>query len=529
MEERRLEARSARRLALLLAVVLLAACSDSTSAPDAHGNAEDTVNTEAGSVHGVMYEPYRVFHAIPYAAPPTGERRWRRPEPVEPWQGVREATEPAPNCPQTEPGPQSEDCLFLTVTSPRTASPQRLRPVLVWLHGGDFNAGGSRGYDAHRLATEGDIVVVTPNYRLGVLGLLALPGLEDSGSFGMLDQQAALRWVQRNIRAFGGDPGNVTLAGESAGSLSTCGHLASPGAAGLFHKAIMESGTCMYTWPKMGKTHVVFQSLQDATALGTQEAAALGCADPANALACLRAKPFEALLPRTPQFANPAHGNAALPEHPAAALRANRFHHVPALVGSNRDEEALFTAFNHPQPLSAAAYRTRLDDDFGPATAAKVIEQYVPGDDDNRLLHAAVFTDRIRARSTWETEQVLATQVPVFAFEFADRSAPKLPGFPEVGIPLGACHASDLPYRLDLPGFTPPFTPAQQQLASHLIRYWAQFVRTGDPNAPGLPTWPRFEGHMATPYVQSLAPDTIGPVDYAAEHRLSFWGEAAAQ
>jgi len=517
-------ARSVVRAALVLAVVLLAACSDSDSEPDGPGETADVVKTESGSVHGVAYEQYRVFQAIPYAAPPTGERRWRRPEPVQSWQGVREATEPAPNCPQTEPGTQSEDCLFLKVTTPRAASPERPRPVLVWLHGGDFNAGGSRGYDAHRLATEGDLVVVIPNYRLGVLGLLALPGLEDSGSFGMLDQQAALQWVQRNIRAFGGDPGNVTLAGESAGSLSTCGHLASPGAAGLFHKAVMESGTCMYTWPKTGKTHIVFQSPEDAMAVGTQEATAMGCPDPAAALDCLRTKPVEALLPRTPQFANPAYGNAALPEHPAAALRANRFHHVPVLVGSNHDEEALFTAFSFPQPLSATDYRAHLNDDFGPETGAKVIEQYPPGDGDNRPIHAAVFTSRIWIRSTWETEHVLATQVPVFAFEFADPNAPKLPGFPESGFPLGACHASDLPYRFDLPDFTPSFTAAQQRLASQMVQYWAQFVRSGDPNAPGLPSWQRFDAHAAVPYVQSLAPDALGPVDYAAEHRLSFWG-----
>ncbi|ALG15459.1 hypothetical protein AOZ06_41640 [Kibdelosporangium phytohabitans] len=481
------------------------------------------VRTDRGLVRGVAEPEVTTFHAIPFAAPPTGRSRWQAPRPAPPWPGVRDVTEPPPTCLQdltSEPGPQSEDCLYLTVNTPGGASPRRPRPVVVWLYGGGFYSGGNRDYDARRLADEGDVVVVSPNYRLGIFGFLALPGLADGGSFGLLDQQAALRWTQRNVRAFGGDPGNVTLMGESAGAMSACAQLTSPGAAGLFHRAIMQSGTCLLDWPLGTGTldHVAspFVSRHSSVAKGLQEAAVQGCSDPVTAVECMRAKAPDALLPRMQEFM-PVHDTRTLPTHPAEALRANRFHRVPVLIGATRDESSSSIPGFAPEPLSPAGYRTMLEADFGPVVGAEVARQYPPQNGDNRIVYATVHTDRIWAHTSHETQRLLARHVPVFAFEFADRSAPVLPGIHQPGYPLGAYHGSDVAYLFDLPGYTPPFTPGQRRLSSQMIRYWTQFARTSNPNAPGLPHWPRF------PQAQSLAPDTTHPMDYEAEHHLAFW------
>lgn len=214
------------------------------------------VRTDRGLVRGQPQPGYRLFQGIPYAAPPTGSLRWRPPQPVRPWQGTYDATSPRSQCAQLAPPyggdtTYGEDCLYLNVTTPDRAHRRHGLPVMVWVHGGGNTTGSGSVYNAAKLAVDGDVVVVTVNYRLGPLGWLAHPGLENgadrryqAGNYGLLDQQAALRWVQRNARAFGGDPRNVTLFGESAGAADSCANLASPSAAGLFHKVIPESFSC---------------------------------------------------------------------------------------------------------------------------------------------------------------------------------------------------------------------------------------------------------------------------------------------
>lgn len=203
----------------------------------------EVVELDSGRVRGLVFDEHRLFQGIPYAAPPVGELRWRAPQPVEPWAGVRDATEPGSPCPQL-PQPFAamasgdEDCLSLNVTAPRTGGP---KPVMVWLHGGGGTNGEGAVFDPRRLVVAEDVVVVTANYRLGIFGGFGYPGLP-GGAFGIADQQAVLRWVQRNIAAFGGDPDNVTLFGESYGGLSVSAHLVAPGSAGLFHRAIVQSG-----------------------------------------------------------------------------------------------------------------------------------------------------------------------------------------------------------------------------------------------------------------------------------------------
>ncbi|HEV2783772.1 MAG TPA: carboxylesterase family protein, partial [Actinophytocola sp.] len=233
--------------------------------------------TDRGPVRGVVAGDYRLFQGIPFAAPPVGELRWRPPQPPAPWRDPLDATAPRGACAQPgsfgRPETFNEDCLYLNVTTPRRAG-HRL-PVMVWIHGGSYTTGSGAIYDARKLAVEGGVVVVTINYRLGPLGFLALPALTgeqpgiQSGNYGIEDQQAALRWVRRNAAAFGGDPGNVTIFGESAGSGSVCAHLVSPTAAGLFHRAIGQSYSC--AWP--------VATGAAAESAGTAFAGRVGCAD----------------------------------------------------------------------------------------------------------------------------------------------------------------------------------------------------------------------------------------------------------
>ncbi|MEJ3657999.1 carboxylesterase family protein [Actinomycetes bacterium KLBMP 9759] len=510
-------------LAAVMAALVVATGCGARAAPDEG----PVVATTAGPVRGVAAAGLHTFQGIPFAAPPIGAARWRAPQPVPPWSEPRDATAPSPLCVQSPhdpiPGPQSEDCLYLNVAAPAAAKPERPVPVVVWLYGGGFYQGNAAEYHAGRLAGAGDVVVVTPNYRLGLFGFLRLPGLPDAGAFGLQDQQAALRWVRDNIRSFGGDPGNVTLAGESAGSMSTCAHLTSPAAAGLFHKAVMQSGTCMVEWPPYPpkeRGYTPYEPPEAVEAASIETAAALGCAAPSDVVACLREKPTAELAARMHGF-SPSYDSSVLPEHPAAALREGRFHEVPVMVGNTRDEARSSITGVVPSPLSPSDYRTLLAEEFGPDAAA-VAAEYPPVDGDNGLIYAQVHTDRTWAYTTRQAFDAFSARVPTYAFEFADRAAPQYEGMVEKGFPFGAFHGSDVNYLFDIGGIEAGFTDEQRRLAADMIGYWARFAHTGDPNGAGAPEWPRYD---AKAHVQSLAPGPrgIGAVDYDAEHRLGFW------
>ncbi len=223
-----------------------------------HGDMTDAaiVRTDSGPVRGIVADKYRLFQGIPYAASTAGEGRWRSPRPAGAWTQPRDATAPGSMCPQqpssyADVASLEEDCLCLNVTTPRSADLQRPMPVMVWIHG-DGAVGAGSFFDARRLATLGDVVVVTINYRLSIFGAFGHPGLAGSGAFGLEDQQAALRWVARNAAEFGGDPGNVTVFGESYGGLSTSAHLVAPASAGRFHRAIIQSGFALMDLPAGG-------------------------------------------------------------------------------------------------------------------------------------------------------------------------------------------------------------------------------------------------------------------------------------
>ncbi|HUQ57625.1 carboxylesterase/lipase family protein [Lentzea sp.] len=477
--------------------------------PAAQAESGGIVQTDAGAVRGTVTGTGRVFAGIPFAAPPVGENRWRDPRPVTPWQGVRDATAPGPDCAQTpqlgQPSSENEDCLYLNVTTPAGKAHQP-RPVMVWIHGGGFTSGAARLYDAQHLAAAGDAVVVTINYRLGVFGFFGYPGLPGSGTFGLADQQAALKWVRRNARAFGGDTRNVTVFGESAGGLSVCAQLASPAAAGLFHKAIIQSGACAITTPDTQRPGV-FTTLWKPRAEVERMGAAqpLGCED----LTCLRALPVAALLPVHNAFAFPAFGTRLLPADPAEAQRTGRMHRVPTLVGSTHDEATLFAALFVPVPVPEEGYRGLVGTVFGESDADAIVARYpVNGNGDARDEFATVLTDHSWACPTHDTRRLLGRTTRVSGYEFADRDVPMFfPGLPAFPGGYKAFHGSELPLLFDL---GVPLTPGQRELSDYMVAAWGRFARTGDP------------GWRAD--VQSLSVGAVKPADFAKDHQCGFWG-----
>src|SRR5690242_2363048 len=512
-------------LVTTLVAALLASVAFSAAAPGS-----PVVATDHGPIRGVAIEGMQAFRGIPYAAPPVGDLRWRPPQDAAPWNGVLDATQFRNHCPQN-PSPygiasQTEDCLYLNVfTPPKTNEGlPHLLPVMFWIHGGGLLLGESDGYDPSRFVAEG-IVVVTINYRLGALGVLAHPALSaessyhGSGNYGLMDQQAALRWVQRNIRAFGGDPGNITIFGESAGGYSVHAQLASPQAAGLFHKAIVESGAYSLTQVP----------LATAEAQGIAFATAAGCAD----IACLRALSVAAILqagPKSTVFANI--DGFVLTQSMLSALTSGQFNQVPTIVGSNHDEWRLFVAQTEKAtgtPLTAAAYPAAIAALGIPPALVPTIVALYPLAAYNSPSEAlgAVGTDVVFSCNAAKSARLLSQYVPTFQYEFNDANAAMLYFAPPISFPTGAYHASEIGYLFVLaqtPVPIPPFTPAQQQLSDAMVSYWTQFAKTGDPNGAGVPLWPQYDS--SRPF-QSLTPPTPTSgtgAGFLGFHKCSTWG-----
>ncbi|WP_040538698.1 carboxylesterase/lipase family protein [Mycolicibacterium tusciae] len=509
--------------AALMAVALLAGCGRGESAtvdvPDDPG----VVQTQSGSLRGMVSADHRLFAGIPYAAPPVGALRFQPPVPVPGWAGFRDATGPGPRCIQdvdndVDKRETSEDCLTLNVwTPPPSGEP---RPVLVWIHGGGFVNGSGDIYNARRLTGRGDVVVVTINYRLGALGFLAHPALGpagDVGNYGLADQQAALRWVQDNIAGFGGDPDKVTIAGESAGGMSVCDHLVAPGSEGLFSAAIIQSGPCeaQYDLPAAEQT-------------SERYAAEAGCGDPATAAACLRALPPEklqrpVLFDRigTEQLSGPVTGTTTLPVDPLTGAAQGRAAKVPVLIGTTADEFNLFTAlqFVRGRAIDAAHYPELLDQAFG-HNAAAVAQQYPPDRFGGSvpLAYSAATTDGLFACVADRLTDSLSTAEPVYSYVFADAGAPAPEPLRAAPFPVGAGHSLELRYLFDMGG-APPLSPDQQRLSDEMIDHWSQFVATGAPGSG----WPAYDEGKAGERM-SLQPDgNRVSTDFDQAHRCPFW------
>jgi para-nitrobenzyl esterase len=521
-------------IAAAVAVLMTAAVVPAAAAPA--GRDPALVMTDKGMVRGVARDGVREFKGIPYAAAPTGNLRWRLPQPAKRWAGVWDAGTYRSACPQVSrygltAASADEDCLHLNVTVPYAGPDdlKRRRAVIVWIHGGAFVGGSSDLYPLDHLAKSGDVVVVSFNYRLGVFGFMAHPAFErgHNGGYGLEDQRAALRWVKRNIARFGGDPNNVTIAGESAGAASVCMHVLAPHeTTGLFHKAIIQSAGCVTPLP----------SVADGEKVGAKIATLAGCTG-RGALACLRKKPVNDLLDAATKAQGesillfmPVIGARTVPLAGAKAIPAGRFVKVPVLYGGTRDELRLYVAYDVQagHPVTADNYEAKLKAVYGDNTAA-VIKQYpASGYSSPAAALGTVWSDfradvGINNCIYLQTAKLLRKRVTVHESVFGDRAAPAVTTDP--GFEMGAVHSSELPYffphfsnttKLD----TPDLAPASQQLSDVMVAFWTSFAKTGKPTASNAPAWPPF---TADDKVMNFTLGELGLFDSAKAHKCDFW------
>ena len=459
------------------------------------------VATEGGLVAGQSLESgLHVHKGIPYAAPPVGDLRWRAPVPAPVWEGTRNATEFGAICPQlsglavatqeTLPA-TDEDCLFLNIWTPAKTTSDAL-PVMVWIHGGAFSLGWSnqKGYDGQELAKRG-IVFVSVNYRLGPLGFLALPALSDesrgtSGNYGFLDQIAALKWLQRNVAAFGGDPGRVTVFGESAGGTSVVALVASPMTEGLIHAAIAQS-------PWITDTNVAFLNtpakfVESAEAIGARWIEAIAPAANKATLDALRQIPASELVGdgKTPLPMHLTVGGEFLPDTLEAIFRSGRQRAIPLIIGTNADEGTTFMGqgYSDLDQFHATVERT-----YGEATDA-LLALYLSdnagvGDAANQFLTDTWFLHPTRV----VLDGMVAAGAPAYQYHFTRESRQNA---------LGAHHAAEIRYVFNNPSsllVERAVDPDEvdMALAAAMIGYWTRFAKTSDPNTEGLVEWPAYD------------------------------------
>jgi para-nitrobenzyl esterase len=484
--------------------------------------AQSVVLTDKGYVAGYANLLFRSFLGIPYAAAPIGNLRWKPPQAHAPW-GIWPATVFGSVCPQVLSGvllSANEDCLNLNVYTPAFGNNL---PVMVFIHGGAFTFGAGSTYDPVILAQKANAIVVTLNYRLGPFGFLAHPALsaeaadQASGQYGLQDQQFALKWVQNNIANFGGNRDNVTVFGESAGGISICAQIASSKAAGLFHKAIVESGACTIgTIP-----------LAEGETYGQQYAANIGC----STASCLRAKSVLTLLynpPTQPSAIGPTWSpsfggsGSVMPIAPRAALAFGIFNKVPVINGSNHDEFRLFTALQEiaqGYPITPAQYSAAATASLGPNAPLALAQYPVSNYSGANVAHATMLGDASFICGARTTDQLLvANGVTTYAYEFNDPNAP--PPLIDIFMPLLAAHSTELQYI-----FRTAVTPlnfSQQGLSDQMIKYWKNFAATGNPNGAGLPAWPAYS--TSGDQFQRFAPGAVSTITtFAADHKCGFW------
>jgi len=465
------------------------------------GVADDRVAVTGGALEGTTGadSSIRIFKGVPFAAPPVGQLRWRPPAPVLPWKGVRQADTWGTRCMQGEMfgGPlisreetMGEDCLYLNVWAPASKPDSKL-PVLVVFHGGGFAAGSASEprTDGEWYARQG-IVVVAPNYRLGVFGFLAHPELtaesggRGSGNYGMLDQVAALEWVRENIAAFGGDPDNVTVNGESAGSLSLSALMASPLSRDLFHKAIGQSGA-YFESPPGG---MALKSLADKEQDGVRLAQSVG----AITLADLRAQSADKLLDAVMKTGgwgySPGLDGYFLPQPVAQFYAAGEQANIPLLAGWNSSELGMSIALN-PEKPTVVSFKMELAQRFGESAAAAA-EVYPASSDDEAMQSAAdLASDLFISYSTWKwiEKHIETARAPVYRYRF-DRVMPDDPASR-----FGALHAVEIEYAFNtLDSKQSEWRAEDREIARLMATTFANFVKTGDPNGPDVPQWPEF-------------------------------------
>lgn len=503
---------------LVLGIVFvsgIAAAVQAVAAPD--------VAVEGGRVRGTVEDGLAVYKGVPFAAPPVGELRWKAPQRVVPWEGVRAADHFQAACPQPAAGnagpvgngvgKMSEDCLYLNVWAPEDTKGGKLA-VMVWIHGGGFASGSPamRPYAGENIAKEG-VVFVSIAYRLGALGFLAHPELTAengngvSGNYGLLDQIAALKWVQKNIAAFGGDPDNVTIFGESAGSFSVSILCASPLAKGLFKRAIGESGAAFAPADSSLRDGARARSLRTAE----REGIAFANRMKAGSVAELRKMPAEAFLKDSKAGMGgfwPNNDGYVIAGDPREIYRQGKYNDVDVMIGSNSNEGAMFVNV----PILPAFYAASMQKAFGPL-ADDALKLY-PGTDGNAAMQSTrdIFRDMAFAwpAYTWATLQTGTGKANVYVYYFGQSQPERRDG---VKI-TGASHGDEINYVFGhvKRNFNYLYTEKDRQLSRIMMDYWVSFARTGKPVAKGMPDWPKFrDGQDTVMYFTNYAA-SLGPV-----------------
>ena len=464
------------------------------------------VTTVSGAVQGVNLGSSCAFLGIPFAAPPVGNLRWKPPQPAAPWASTLNATVASMPCPIVNPPGSSstvgsEDCLKLNVWTPDPA-PASPAPVIVWIHTGAFQAASANLADSNprNMVERTGAVVVAAHYRLGPFGFMGHPALtaEDpaypsSGNYGFLDQRAALAWVRDHIAAFGGDPNNVTIGGQSAGSHSVSLHVVSPGSGGYFGRAIMQSGYASTRLP----------TLADAEVLGIRFAAAAGCADPAHVLACMRSKTRNQVLLAFPngQQELSERGRVAwgpvvdgfdIPDQPRALYEDGMFNRVPIIIGATRDEGWIYADRSFPLGLTTQQYETAVETEFGPADAPAILARYPAGDFPSPKLALTRLVGDVEAvcEARRVARLVERTRTPVYLYSF-EREA-------DAVVPDLVIHGLDRNFVFGN-NFGPPsnyvLNTDDMALFSAISDYWTRFAATGNPSVDddSVVRWPAYK------------------------------------
>lgn len=527
------------RVSLMACMALatsLAACSTSTHHPAAPANTlqqggAPLVHTASGDVRGFIDNGISVFRGIPFAGDVSGEGRWHPPGPAPHWQGVRDGTHHGPICPQTTQKRNgvvtpwlasftiAEDCLNLSVYSPRV-QPAAKAPVMVWIHGGFARLGTGSRHDGKALAERG-VVVVTINYRLDRLGLFAHPALSASqpdellANYGLMDMTAALHWVHDNISAFGGDPGNVTIFGQSSGGVAVTALMASPMTRGLYHRAIAQSGT-MANLEVDRHISLDYPGSPSLEKDGQAMAAALGIKPTGNIPAELRALSWESIIAYTesqPAGAMvPVTDGHFIPGNVDRAFAAGRQNPTPLMIGSTSWEQSLVVNFNLPLPAILRGVSVN------EAHAA------YPGVDDKTLVGEWFADSAFHAPARFLARQVAAHGEPAWVYRFSSVATDKQDSQP------GAAHGADVPYLFEPVGL-PSMTDdeAGKVFGKVMTGYWANFARTGNPNGPGLPRWtPAGTGDLAVMVLDAPAAMQPDPFSDRIKYHLQRYEKMLA-